>query len=358
MVENHAARPAASPPRREPDRRRALAVAGLNAAEEAAYELLVEKRTATVAQLAAVWTRPEPLGTTMATLEAKGLVSRSAVRGDEYTAAAPNIALEDMLLSLEQQLHESSSHVSKLAAVYAARAQGRPTTELVEVITGPRAVRQRLTQIQRSAGVDVSCLNKPPFFNQLDTVATALQNLARDVRYRTIYQRSSMDLPGSFQEIERLIAADGQVRVVATLPMALYIVDRRLALLPLQREDAAATAAIIVHPCGLLDALSELFDTLWQRALPLALSRSDKGTAAPSRDITVDDERLVALLLSGLTDQAIARQLGIGHRTVQRRAATLMEHVGARTRFQAGVQTALRRLREENDGAAGPADRT
>jgi DNA-binding NarL/FixJ family response regulator len=53
-------------------------------------------------------------------------------------------------------------------------------------------------------------------------------------------------------------------------------------------------------------------------------------------------QRLIALLLSGLTDQAVARQLGIGYRTAQRRIAALMAELGASTRFQAGVQAALR----------------
>lgn len=52
------------------------------------------------------------------------------------------------------------------------------------------------------------------------------------------------------------------------------------------------------------------------------------------------DRQIVSLLYVGLTDAAIARQLGMGHRTVQRRLQSLMVEVGAATRFQLGWRAA------------------
>ncbi|MER5700912.1 helix-turn-helix domain-containing protein [Micromonospora sp. NPDC002296] len=64
----------------------------------------------------------------------------------------------------------------------------------------------------------------------------------------------------------------------------------------------------------------------------------------------MSEERLIALLLSGITDEAIARHLGISYRTAQRHIAALMAGLGADTRFQAGVQAAFREHR--NPGTA------
>ena len=52
------------------------------------------------------------------------------------------------------------------------------------------------------------------------------------------------------------------------------------------------------------------------------------------------DEQLLALLAAGLKDEAIARQLGVSLRTVHRRTSQLLDGVGARTRFQAGLRAA------------------
>ncbi|MGW3945339.1 hypothetical protein ACWEBH_04170 [Micrococcus endophyticus] len=48
------------------------------------------------------------------------------------------------------------------------------------------------------------------------------------------------------------------------------------------------------------------------------------------------------MLCSGMTDEALARAVGLAHRTVQRRLAELARRVGAAGRFQLGVQAARR----------------
>ena len=65
---------------------------------------------------------------------------------------------------------------------------------------------------------------------------------------------------------------------------------------------------MVVHPSGLLDALCEFFEVLWARALPLTdylAERPGGRTDAPSRG----RGRLLALLSTGRTHQAMARQL-------------------------------------------------
>lgn len=57
---------------------------------------------------------------------------------------------------------------------------------------------------------------------------------------------------------------------------------------------------------------------------------------------------LIPLLASGLTDRAIARQLDISFRTVQRRVHRLMRELGADTRFQAGWLSANIERRKTN----------
>ena len=84
----------------------------------------------------------------------------------------------------------------------------------------------------------------------------------------------------------------------------------------------------MVHASGLLDALAALFESVWQRAIPV-----------PELVSPADEHRhLLMLLASGLKDEAIARQLGIGERTVRRRVAALADRLGARTRMQLGIQ--------------------
>jgi DNA-binding CsgD family transcriptional regulator len=128
----------------------------------------------------------------------------------------------------------------------------------------------------------------------------------------------------------------------------MYLADDRLALLPLVTSTEGQTA-VVIRPSGLLDALGDLFEGLWQRALPLGLTAGLASSAAESL-AEPERQRITALLLSGLTDQAIAHQLGVSYRTVQRRIASLMEELNASTRFQAGVQAAIRAGRPVGNG--------
>ncbi|WP_197359209.1 response regulator transcription factor, partial [Streptomyces clavuligerus] len=70
-----------------------------------------------------------------------------------------------------------------------------------------------------------------------------------------------------------------------------------------------------------------------------------------------EDEHLLALSASGLTDRAIARRLGVAQRTVERRMRRIMDVLGARTRLQAGLQAARRGVLVETrpgPGVRGP----
>ncbi|MGW2182712.1 hypothetical protein ACWCXX_32455 [Streptomyces sp. NPDC001732] len=64
--------------------------------------------------------------------------------------------------------------------------------------------------------------------------------------------------------------------------------------------------------------------------------------------------KTAALLHVGLTDAAIARQLGLGHRTVQRRLHALTDEVGAVTRFQLGWYAARAEWLDEENGNTVP----
>ncbi|MGN9841009.1 helix-turn-helix transcriptional regulator [Nonomuraea sp. H19] len=312
-----------------------LGALGLGPDEEALYELLLDHSPATPDQLAAAWPRPA-LGALLASLEAKGLLTTSA--GPRYAAVAPEIALDVLLLAAERELLAARERARELEEAFQRQARERTPPAVVEVVTGRRAVEQRHAQIQRAARRQLRGLSKPPYFDRLGSVTAQRELLDGGVSSRMIYERDFVAGAGALRLIEEMAEAGQQARVLPSLPMKLYVVDDRLALLLLSHEPADAVAALVIHPSGLLEALIRLFDGLWQRALPLA---------PPARDQPRDDARLIALLLSGLTDEAIARQLGVGRRTAERRIAELMARLGARTRFQAGVLAALTSARRE-----------
>ncbi|WP_323184895.1 LuxR C-terminal-related transcriptional regulator [Streptomyces sp. NBC_00193] len=67
------------------------------------------------------------------------------------------------------------------------------------------------------------------------------------------------------------------------------------------------------------------------------------GPGEDSAEPGEEDRLLLALLVSGLKDEAIARQLGWSVRTMRRRMSRLHDQLGAANRFQAGAVAARRK---------------
>lgn len=89
----------------------------------------------------------------------------------------------------------------------------------------------------------------------------------------------------------------------------------------------------VLRPPVVVSAFRDLFEQLWRRAEPLV-----------TKEASEEDVKILELLAMGFKDEAIARQMGLGLRTVRRRIAHLMEEHGAETRFQLGLAVARRGL--------------
>lgn len=179
----------------------------------------------------------------------------------------------------------------------------------------------------------------PPYLS-VDN-GTQLGQLAEGVVYRTVYGQRAVEYPGAMVRIDQCLEAGEKARVTARLPMKMMIVDRERAVLSAPAEVALRPGASVVITNGpLLDGLIELFERVWAESVPLDPAGAAVG--AQEGELNPEETRLLALLLSGLTDDAVARHLGIARRTVVRRARSLMDRAGVATRMQLGWHAARR----------------
>jgi hypothetical protein len=289
-----------------------LRALGITAVEEAAYELLLVHPRVPVDQLTSLWAGEEDLERALAGLVVRGLAE--PVPGDppRYLALAPGAALGGRLTDLERELLSARDRVTELTVAYHRRRAAPCPDTVIEVVTASPAMSRRIAQIAAGAREEIRSLDR-------SCVADAA-----DVAHRAICDGGA--------DITELTRPGQQVRVLPSVPMRLDLVDSELGVLP---PDGDGTL-IVVHPSALLTALSELFESLWSRALPLPSAHAGQPAT---------DQRLISLLLAGLTDTASARHLGVSQRTVQRRVAALLDELGVATRFQAGAKLALRETR-------------
>jgi DNA-binding NarL/FixJ family response regulator len=163
-----------------------------------------------------------------------------------------------------------------------------------------------------------------------------MAGMNRGVRYRAILDRKALVAPGMVPDVIASIAAGQEIRIADHVPVKLVIVDRERAMLPLLHGRHDAPDSMLIQSSGLLDALIAYFETAWEQSYPL-LPGATAGDLVETRpEIDELDSRILALLLSGLTDEAVAGQLGTSRRTVQRRIHDLMRKASAETRIELG----------------------
>ncbi|MGW7129039.1 helix-turn-helix domain-containing protein [Streptomyces bobili] len=313
-----------------------LGAIGLDDRHESAYRALVSVGAADVPDLA----RRLALGEqdterALRRLERHGLAAQSSGRPGRWVAAPPGVALGALLTRQRHELEQAELTAALLAEEYRAAAAEPSVHDLVEVVTGAAAVSQRFLQIQLGATDEVCALvtGTPVAVTGVDNDAEE-QAAARGVRYRVVLERAVLDQPGGVTELTAALGRDEQVRVVDEVPTKLVVADGSLALVPLTVRSAEP-AALVVHASGLLELLSGLFESVWRQALPLRLG--ERGVTEEGQDgPDAADLEILSLLLAGLTDASVAKQLGVGLRTVQRRVRRLTELAGVTTRLQLG----------------------
>lgn len=258
-------------------------------------------------------------------LEELGLVSRLPGRPVRLLATHPDSAIDLLVARRREELEKIRVTARALAAEVHVE---RQPSELLEIVVGQAAIAARFTQFTRNCREELLVFDRPPYASPTEEDGQGAVNglLREGVRVRGIYAPESLSQPGGL-DAAVLAAKRGELsRVHPRVPMKLAITDRQVALLPLVLDDMV-TSAVIVRPSALLDALVALFELLWEQAAPLLVADEDKAR----------DKDLLTLLVAGLKDETIARQLGVSTRTVSRHVADLMDRLGARTRFQAGV---------------------
>lgn len=303
-----------------------LTPAGVDPFDETVYRAILTKASASPAELAVELGRsPERVARALDRLRDHGLVGRLSGTRRRYAPIEPEAAVAALIRSRTAELDGVQAAAGRLSALFAAaRSSGG---EEIEIVTGSEALGRWFVRLQQEAREEIITLDRPPYAlttsNPVEKTA-----MTRGVQYRAIYAPEALEWPGVLGDIRELIKHGEVARVLPGLRIKLAISDRRLALMPLSLDLTDVRAAVI-RPSTLLDGLIDYWELCWRQAVPLD---------APAEDPLAEDDRaLLTLLVSGLKDEAIARQLGWSIRTMRRRISRLHELLGAANRFQAGV---------------------
>jgi DNA-binding CsgD family transcriptional regulator len=210
----------------------------------------------------------------------------------------------------------------------------------LEVVAGSEAVDAVLADLSGHPDGDLLSLVRPPMaspsaMGHHRASGYVQPDYAGAPRSRTVFRADFFEHREWWQAV-RAMAADGAaIRVATDVPSKLVVVTGYAAMLPLDFDTQDGNNGLFVREPALVNALAELFDLVWDRAVPLSVIDTPADAARGGQD-------LLNLLAAGAKDETIARQLDVSLRTVRRHVAALLAALGARTRFQAGAEAVRR----------------
>jgi DNA-binding CsgD family transcriptional regulator/sugar-specific transcriptional regulator TrmB len=333
----------------------ALAVVGISAFDEQIYRGVLACPGITVQEL--VLRSGESSGriqSSLSRLQAKGMVSRLWGRSPRWTATNPGAAIRSLVRGLQSDLDRLTDTADQLEAAFRTVGQGQGEGGQFEVLAGPEEQARWYVRLQQEAKEEVLTFDRPPYvLDYHNPLQTGL--LRKGVRYRTIYVPEAFDQAGALNELGNQVKAGEEARVLPELPFKMAIVDRWWAVMPLHMESPL-TRGVLIKGSTMVVALVELFERLWQTALPIYPQPAPRDGApepagGPGRgeeqewaELGPEHRQLLAMLSAGLKDDAIARQFGTSPRSLRRRLRHLLDELNAETRFQAGAQASRRGL--------------
>ena len=254
---------------------RGLQVLGLSELESRVYAVLAPNGATKIQGVA------DALGVTRPTvypairsLSDKGLVEVGAGHGARVRAVPPGIALPALVERRRKAFDEEQRLVEELVERFGAeRGQELEVGEFVEVSGSPRALAERHRRLQEQATKEVLGFIKAPFFVP-DGDPGGVNSLARGVRHRGVFEQAALEATYVRANLERWVVAGEEIRVFdGSLPMKFVLVDDRVCLFTLGERSHH----VVVNDAGMGSAFRILFDTFWERSIPLEASVGSPG---------------------------------------------------------------------------------
>ncbi|MDH6107836.1 sugar-specific transcriptional regulator TrmB/DNA-binding CsgD family transcriptional regulator [Kitasatospora sp. MAP12-15] len=318
-----------------------LRALGLDAVSEQVYQELLAEPTLDATLLAErLGLSQDQVGASLDTLADLALLRMSREAPQQRRPVSPERARALLLRHEEEELRarHTALEANRTAVATAAERATRERQRIpsgTEQLDGLDEIQSRLESLLQSATTEICSIVPTLMPPEALEAARPLDEdlLGRGVTQRTLCHEGVRTNPRALAYGRSMAAVGAQLRTAPALPHRLLMVDRAIALVPLDPASTAPSAVLVTSP-GIVAALAELFDRIWADAAPL------DQTPAPdcATGITAAERELLRILSTGLTDEVAAKRLGVSVRTVKRRMEELMRRLEAGSRFEAGFK--------------------
>jgi DNA-binding CsgD family transcriptional regulator len=256
----------------------------------------------------------------------------------ELAAARLAEPLEDAIRSFRTAVNGARDSLLQLMPAYLGRTASGSVSGGLEIVSDRAEVQLMINQAISKCTRELMTVQpggKRDPANLQEALPFDLAVAQRGVRFRMIYQHTTRTQLSMRSYVNTMVEAGAEIRTADQLPDMLFIVDREVAFIPKRSHPDQVPGAVVVREPVLVSFLCTLFDQFWIAATPFLAE--GPGYQNVSGDLK---RSLLELLAQGLKDEVVARRLGMSVRTCRRHIASLMQDLGAESRFEAGVKAA------------------
>jgi len=297
-------------------------------------------------------------------LDELGLIER---RDGRLEPVEPDVALMRTMDAYHAHVSEQAATATSLrlaaqslVTVFRPAVTGESARVELEYLRDRRSKDRAMAALDATAQESVESLHPgpmPPMHVLNESLELDAAMVARGIRVRALYPQSVLQTPRYGRYMGDLTERGVEVRIIDHAPFDLLLQDRRTAFLPGSPEEGVNAPIVVVHNASLVRLIAAVYDDYWLRARPFEAASS--GAADGENELTPQERVVIRLMAGGLSDEQIARRMGVHRRTVQRAVAKLMRRLQAGSRFEAGLKLAqdaefVRALRRPGAGAGPP----
>jgi DNA-binding CsgD family transcriptional regulator len=270
---------------------------------------------------------------------------------EEVDSVEPDTALVNLLVRQREALQSQRDALSAIVRDAESLMERyrpavlRETADIeVELVSGDNRKRQLINDFNARISSSTGSMHPgplPPAEVLVHSLAADAALIERGIKVRAIYGQSINSAPRQRKYLTELGATGVEVRLAPQVPFDLLIADAHSAILT-ANPDNPAEAIIVVRGAALIRSYIALYEDCWLRSVPYSAKSS--GGFDTDTELTEQHRTTMRLLANGLTDERIARKLGVSLRTVSRLVSEIMRYLQADSRFQAGVLAAAHGL--------------
>lgn len=317
---------------------------GISAEAELLWRALLANPTAYPSHLAnAAGVGGDDIELLLTSLARAHLLRRDSTMPTGFAPNDPSVALELLAVRAERQIAADTEQVaivrSQILELNGLFAAGRARAGILpgfEIVTSLREIREQIyLEGQRTRFELRSLLHNTGAEAADDSRDVDRDAFRRGIKLRSIVRPIDLQKPRLYEAIAWLHDQGEDVRASDAVPTQMQIFDRTLAVIRVDPNDTSQ-GAMFIRVANLIDLLIDLYERLWQDAEPLFPAFTSEIA------LTARQLRILTLLAAGAKDEAIARSLSVGVRTIRRDLSELKELAAASSRTDL-ITSAIRR---------------